>query len=304
MKFKGLAVLVALAAAAPAAAQVANPTEEAFRQLNDTAISIYRDAKDRFVSQADPVVIAGFDSIIIRHHGAEQVVGRIPTAYNPLKTIGHVPRSLWAAVRPAIEGLDTDNSWRGKLTGLRAQTQVVLQALPQAGLSTAAAARDERVLRTCLGLIDRYLVQGLPDEADLQREMRALAPAILADAAEAAELQVNAIDRDIRPWWTALTKAERDRTFVFVLGGKTARRGNLAYTYFVNLLGAAEAGHRVVYDEGIFDTKGADGVLATLLTDRRLAVDFFADERRMERDLLADGAEVRVMQLLGRLGIP
>jgi hypothetical protein len=304
MKLKGFAILVALAIASPAAAQVATSTEEAFRQLNDMAIAIYRDAKDRFVSQADPVVIAGFDSIVIRHRGVEQVVAHLPAAYNLLKTIGHVPRSLWAAVRPAIEGLDPDNSWRGKLTGLRAQTQVVLQALPQAGLSVAAATRDERVLRTCLGLIDRYLAQGLPEEAELQREMRALAPAILADAAEAAGLQVDAIDRDIRPWWTALTQAERDRTFVFVLGGKTARRGNLAYTYFVNLLGAAEAGHRVVYDEGIFDIKGAGGVLASLLTDRRLAVDFFADERRMERDLLADGAAVRVMELLGRLGTP
>lgn len=51
-----------------------------------------------------------------------------------------------------------------------------------------------------------------------------------------------------------------------------------------------------------FDEKGADGILATLLTDRRLSVDFFADERRMERNLLADGAEARVLQLFGPRG--
>ena len=89
-----------------------------------------------------------------------------------------------------------------------------------------------------------------------------------------------------------------------VLGAKTSRPGNLAYTYFVNLLGAAEDGHRVVYAESVFDEKGADGILAQLLTDRRLSVDFFADERRMERDLLADGAEARLLQLFGRLGAP
>jgi len=49
-----------------------------------------------------------------------------------------------------------------------------------------------------------------------------------------------------------------------VLGGKTARPGNLSYTYFVNLLGAAEDGHRVVYAESVFDEKGADGILAQL----------------------------------------
>src|SRR6266851_671093 len=72
----------------------------------------------------------------------------------------------------------------------------------------------------------------------------------------------------------------------------------------VSILGAAEDGHRVIYAESVFDEKGADAILATLLTDRRLSVDFFADERRMERDLLADGAAARVLQLFGRLGVP
>ncbi len=42
----------------------------------------------------------------------------------------------------------------------------------------------------------------------------------------------------------------------------------------------------------------------TLVTDRRLATDFFADERRMERDLLADGAKARLLEMFGRLGAP
>jgi hypothetical protein len=60
----------------------------------------------------------------------------------------------------------------------------------------------------------------------------------------------------------------------------------------------------VVYAEGAFDEAAADRLLATLATDRRLSTDFFADERRMERDILADGAEERVMELFGRLGRP
>jgi hypothetical protein len=78
----------------------------------------------------------------------------------------------------------------------------------------------------------------------------------------------------------------------------------VGYGYFINLLGAAEDGRRVVYAEGVFDDKGAEALLSTLATDRRLAVDFFADERRMERDLLADGGEARLLELFGRLGKP
>ena len=155
------------------------------------------------------------------------------------------------------------------------------------------------MLQACLSLIDGYLATGVPAPDKLQGELRALAPAVLADAAEAARAQIDAIDRDVRPWWDGLSQAERDQTFVVVLGVKTARVGNAAYAYFVNLLGSAEDSHRVVYAEGIFDEPGADGLLATLLTDRRLSVDFFADERRMERDLLADGAEARLLELFG-----
>jgi hypothetical protein len=43
---------------------------------------------------------------------------------------------------------------------------------------------------------------------------------------------------------------------------------------------------------------GAD-VQAQLLTDRRLSADFFVDERRMERDILADGAQDCVLRHMG-----
>ena len=299
-----IAVVLAFAAVAPAAADNAAPPPDAFRSLNDTAIAIYQDAKHRFLAAQDPVVIVGFDGVVIRHNGTVRRVGRLPPVYDILKSVGHLPRSLWAALRPAIEGLDPGEAWRKDLSALRPRAEAALAALPDAGLSPEATRRDAAMLKAGIGLIDLYLAHGLPTRAQLQDDLRVLAPTILADAAEAARAQIDAMDRDIRPWWESLTQAERDRTFVLVLGPKTPRDGNVAYAYFVDLLGRAEDGHRVVYAEGIFDEAGADRLLATLLTDRRLSVDFFVDERRMERDLLADGAEARLLELFGRLGTP
>lgn len=299
-----LAAVAALPITEPAVAQDATPATTIFRQLNDASIVIYQDAKRRFLADADPVVIAGFSSVLIRQRGAEKRVGQTPAPYDLLKTVDHVPRSLWAALDPAIAGLDREDAWRARLVELRPRVAAALGAVKGAGLPPEAAGRGERTLRTSLGLLDAYLAQGLPSHEQLQRDMRGLAPAILADAADAARARLDAIDRDVRPWWDGLSQTERERTFVVVLGAKTARPGNLAYAYFVNLLGAAEDGHRVVYAEGIFDEKGADGIVAQLVTDRRLSVDFFADERRMERDVLADGAEARLLQLFGRLGTP
>src|SRR4051812_4007788 len=275
-----------------------------FKLLNDDDSAIYQDAKHRLVGAADPVVIVGFEDIMIRHAGETRRVAHIPPAYQVLKSVGHTPRGIWAALRPAVEGRDPDATWRGKLAGLRPKIAAAKAALTTAGLSPAATARDTRLLDASAGLIDVYLATGLPDQARLERDMCALAPLILADATEAARLQLDAIDADLRPWWNGLSDAERAATYVMVLGPKTPRDGNLAHTYFVNLLGRAQDGYRVIYAEGIFDEAGADALLAQLVTDRKLSADFFVDERRMERDLLADGAQDWVLEHFGRLGLP
>ncbi|MGD9615966.1 MAG: hypothetical protein AB7H90_12835 [Alphaproteobacteria bacterium] len=299
------AAWISLAAhTAPAQAQDAASAAASFRQLNDTAVSIYQDAKRRFLARADPVIIAGGGSVLIRHRGGERRVGQTPDAYHVLKTIGHVPRSIWAALIPALEGLDPEEEWRAKLARLRDGVETALRALPRTGLPQPAAARADHTLHRALGLIDRCLAHGAPSRDELQQELREFVPALLADAADAARDQLEAIDREVRPWWNALGQDERRRTMVVVLGAKTARPGNVVFGYFVNLLGVAESGNRVVYAESLFDDKGADGILATLLAGRRLAVDFFADERRMERDLLADGAQAVLLRLFGRLGVP
>jgi hypothetical protein len=77
-----------------------------------------------------------------------------------LKTVGHVPRSLWAALRPAIDGLDPEESWRGRLAELRPLAEAALAALPQAGLSAEVTERETGILKASLYLINRYLAAG------------------------------------------------------------------------------------------------------------------------------------------------
>jgi hypothetical protein len=268
-------------------------TLRAFKMLNEGAAATYRSTKQRFLAATEPVVIVGFGSVLIRHHGAVRRCGEIPDSCQVMKAVGHVPRSIWAALRPAIEGLDPEQAWRARLTELRAHAKTALGVLPQAGLAPAATKHDAELLRVSIELIDRYLAQGLPSQMELQTAARALTSTILADAAEAARVQLEALDADMRPWWASLSEAERAATYVIVMGAKTPRADNLAYGYFVSLLGHAEAEHRVVYAEGVFTQEGADALLATLVT-----------ERRMERDLLADGAAARLLEMFGRLGTP
>ena len=66
--------------------------------------------------------------------------------------------------------------------------------------------------------------------------------------------------------------------------------------------GAPAIDQRLFYAEGIFDVKGGLDLLATIVTDRELSTAVFADKLRMDRDLLADGAEARLLTMFGRLG--
>ena len=300
----GAWLLGAALTAAPPAGADAQAVTSPFVALNDAGIAVYRDAKQRFLAIADPVLIVGFEDVMVRHRGQTQRMGHVPPAYHVLKSSGHAVRSVWAAMRPAVEGLDPEAAWRGKLAALRPLVEAARAALPQAGLSPRATLRDTHMLAATLGMIDTYLAAGVPDRARLEADLRGQAPAILADATEAARLQLDALDADLRPWWAGLSPVERASTYVVVLGPKTPREGNLAYTYFVNLLGPGSDGYRVIYAEGIYDEAGGEALLAQLLTDRRLSADFFADERRMERDILADGAEAWVLNRFGRLGPP
>ena len=142
----------------------------------------------------------------------------------------------------------------------------------------------------------------MPSLAALQADLQALSPALLADAGEAAVVQLDAIDAVVRPWWNGLSDAERAATYVVVLGPKAPRTGNAVHAYFVNLVGSAGAERRVIYAEGMFTPEAGLAVPAALVTERRLSSDFFADEQRMDRDLLSDGARARLLQMFGRLG--
>ena len=78
--------------------------------------------------------------------------------------------------------------------------------------------------------------------------------------------------------------------------------GNLVYQYFTNLLGEGSGETRVLYAESVWDRDAVSKVLASIVTDRRLSMDIFGQNYRMERDLLSDAAEARLMEMFGRLG--
>jgi hypothetical protein len=89
-----------------------------------------------------------------------------------------------------------------------------------------------------------------------------------------------------------------------VLGPRPPRPGNLQLEYFAYALGRDAIDRRLIYAEGVFDVDGGLQLLATLLADRAAGRDLFAEERRLERDMMADGAQAHLLRLFGKVGDP
>ena len=80
------------------------------------------------------------------------------------------------------------------------------------------------------------------------------------------------------------------------------RPGNLQFNYFVNAMGNDAVDRRLIYGENLTDLKAGEGLLSIIVTDRGRSQTCFGDPLRMDRDILADGAEARFLEIFGRLG--
>lgn len=292
-----LAALLLVFTTAQAAAQ-AGPELDA---LNKAARGAYADGRAALIARTSPVIVVAFDELVLLRDGKETRENFTPAAYHQLKSVSHVPLGLVALLSTETPGA-RDGAWKARLEELRAKADIARNAVGSLALTAPQKARLERILDDSMALIDVTLNSGVPSASALTGFARAMAPLVLANGYDAAKLQIDGLHALVERWRKDLTAEEAQRLYVLVLGGKLPRQGNLQYSYFVQLLGPGSADRRVIYAEGIFDQAGALALLATIVTDRRAGTAFFADETRLERDLLSDAAQAYLLKLFGKLG--
>jgi hypothetical protein len=291
--FLAVALLETPVAADPSADAVLN-------DLNTTARAVYGAGKAKLLARTDPVVIVAFNELILRRGGQESRVNFTPPAYHRLKSISHVSLGLYGALAPAAG--NADEAWRPAIAELRAKAVAVREVLDRLELSPVQVARQRELIDLSTAFIDATLAVGRVERAALVAYGRAAAPLVLANATDAARLQLDGLHAAFEPWRRRLSAEEWARLYVLVLGSKMPRAGNLQFSYFVYAMGEDAVDKRLVYAEGIFSADSAKRLLGTLVTDRGLAEAYFADPIRMDRDLLADAADAHLLRMFGKLG--
>lgn len=289
------AVLLAMATA-PAAA-------DGLTELNRTARAIYADGRADLLAAADPVIVVAFDKLVLRRAGKATSANFTPPIYHRLKQLAHLPLGVAGALIPVASGAVRDDNWRDDLARLEVAAAAAADDIQGLDTDEGTKATARRLLVDCIAFIRaRKAANAPPDWAAFEAFARGVAPLTLSLAAVAANAQLDGLHALVQRWRSELDPEEWAGLHVLVLGPKTPRVDNLAYQYFTAALGPGSAERRVIYTEGVFDEKSAMDVLGVLLIDRKVAEAFYADPGRMERDLLADAAKVKVLQLFGKLG--
>jgi hypothetical protein len=260
----------------PAFAQ--NPTP-LFNELNTAARESYAASRALALKSDQPVFLVTDTVTLIRGEDLGSLP-YTPALYHELKSISHLPIGAYSASIGLLEN-PKDKRWMDQLRMLLNQLNI---------LSVSRA------------YLDAILMRGNVDIASINLYARTLAPLLLANAADAASVQIEALDQAVIELSKKLKPGELDKAIAVITGPKTPREGNLQFQYFVFAFGTGSAGTRVLYMESIFDREAALGVLRTVLNDRVASQAFFGETYRLERDLMADGATVELMRRFGQLG--
>jgi hypothetical protein len=282
----------------PAFAQ--NSTPPLFNDLNAAARESYAASRALALKSDQPVFLVTDTVTLIRGEDLGSQPYK-PALYHELKSISHLPLGAYSASIGLLEN-PTDKRWMDRLRMLLNQLNIAQADLPKASFTDLQRVRQENILSLSRAYLADNLMRESADIASINLYSRTLAPLLLANAADAANVQIEALDQAVRELSKKLKPGEFEKAMAVIAGPKTPREGNLQFQYFVFAFGAGSAGTRVLYMESIFDREAALGVLRTVLNDRVASQAFFGETYRLERDLMADGATVELMRRFGHLG--
>lgn len=277
-------VLLALSLARAAAL-----AEDSLEALNSVARANYSEARAALLAQQGPVILVNGDDAVLFRGKERTAATYMPAIYHKLKTVSHAPLAIFVQLNSYGEVRLTE-SQLAQLRRLRTAIAVARDNLERQGFSPEQLPRQKKQLEDCLDFLDPILKEGRSSTEALVAFCRAQKPLILANVTEGARAQLDGLHGQVSTWRKELSAADWARLRVVVIGSQMPRQENLAVQYFAKLLGEKGEGPRIIYAEALFEEERAMRLLGTHLLDRALAIAFFDDPLRMNRDLLGKAA--------------
>jgi len=251
----------------------------------------YATARAETLAKFGPIIRVEADNLILIHAGGRREVAAIPPLYHELKAVSHIPLAFMARLDNTPDG-PIDAATLADLDRMRDGIAAIVPTLETREFTPDQLPRQREIIRDTLSILDAFRLSKRQDRAAVARFARTQGPRVLANAAEAVAAQYRGYDECLKSWKPIVPAPDWARLRVIVCDHQMPRDRNAAVQYFAKQLGVAGEAINLVYAEAISDETKALNLLATHQLDTDIAVAFFDDPDRMNRDLLGDAATV------------
>ncbi|MEK6250214.1 MAG: hypothetical protein N2C12_18665, partial [Planctomycetales bacterium] len=292
-----LLLLARLLASTTASDEKPATSSDPMKSLNGAFRAAYDRARTETVNTSGPIILASGDRLTLIR-GASKIEGKpVPRKYHDLKTVAHVPLTIYVSLAPYGEGpIGKDRIEH--LTQIRQLASDAKQAINELFADKETAAGQQNLLRQSIEFLSQVLENKECKAQDLLKYISAQHAQILSNVQGAVKVRVDSYHQQAMAWRSSMPAAEWARLHVVVQGASMPRKDNLTVQYFSKLLGQRGEGLKIIYAESIFQDSQALKLLGTHLLDTHVSNEFFSDDPwRMHRDLLGSAAGVYIDSL-------
>jgi hypothetical protein len=285
------------------------PVTDPFCATNDAFREAYATRRAAMLEASGPVLLQLADRLVLVRDGQRLEALTTNARYHELKSVAHVPFALFLMLA-SVHG-PIDEAQLRKLAAYRVLVRRAATTIEGRFPVAAQRERQRRILDRSLSLLDRVIREKHLEVAVLRELVRAQRADLLENVRDAAHEQVEIMHALVKAWTEPMSAAELSTLKIVVGTMHMARPGSLAVQYFQAWLGEpyagrmaderVELGARIIVAEGVVDEDRSLALLGTHLVDRLAAEAFFDDPLRLDRDLLSDGAEEAICDVLGRV---
>src|SRR5262249_44000385 len=158
------------------------------------------------LARVGPLILVEGDNLVLRR-GDQRIEARFtPDLYDVVKTFSHIPLAL--DVMLATAEVDDGEGGGGRLAagrgdalrGYRGPVQAARESLPRLGLERPQAEREAEIITASLGVIDSAIEARACSAAARRAYTRRMSPLVLANAADAARAELDALHRLVNTW--------------------------------------------------------------------------------------------------------
>lgn len=252
---------------------------------NDLFHEAYGAVRDEVRSEVPTLLVLG-DELVLRARGERLNFSYHRPWFDRAKSAAHVAVALFA--------LSCDESWSEasdkRLKALLSHARKAAEALEREP-SPSWSGELTDLLRTCWAFGETLPggPQAAPGRDAFAREA---GPRVLRITERATLEQIAGLDQAVDSALEQLSREELAQLQVVVVGDHQARARSLGMQYFQRRFREAEgAEDRVTYGENISSEAEALTLIGTKQLDKKIAVAFFGDAKRLQRDVLGDAAK-------------